>query len=64
MCDSCEVLTINGTPCHETGCPDAWRDYTRECKECGSTFTPEFSAQRHCDNYCYAVFSGLTLEEN
>ena len=35
MCQSCEVLNINGVNCHEIGCPDAWKDYTRECKECG-----------------------------
>lgn len=26
MCDSCEVLTINGVYCHELGCPEAWKD--------------------------------------
>ena len=34
-CNSCEALMINGVYCHEAGCPDAWRDYTSECAECG-----------------------------
>ena len=34
MCDSCEVLNINGVNCHEHGCPDAWKDYKTECYEC------------------------------
>ena len=29
ICDSCEVLVINNVICHETGCPDAWKDETR-----------------------------------
>jgi hypothetical protein len=30
-CSSCAALSINGTPCHETGCPNQ----RVECKECG-----------------------------
>lgn len=30
-CSCCEALVINGTPCHETGCPNQ----SRECRECG-----------------------------
>ena len=43
-CDSCEMLSINGVPCHETGCPNQratwseergqWVHYV-ECFECG-----------------------------
>ena len=43
-CNSCEQLRINGTVCHETGCPnqnakwdfdrECWVKY-RECFECG-----------------------------
>ncbi len=43
-CDSCEMLSICGTPCHETGCPNVgaiydtreerWIRY-RECFYCG-----------------------------
>lgn len=25
-CNSCSPCRINGVLCHETGCPDAWRD--------------------------------------
>lgn len=43
-CDQCEMLSINGIPCHESGCPNAkarwdpdnqsWvKQYT--CRECG-----------------------------
>ena len=46
-CDQCEMLSINGVACHETGCPNS-RDprydaenetwiKTRECFECGCT---------------------------
>jgi len=52
MCSSCEVLTINGVLCHELGCPDAWRDYTRECKWCGTEFTPEDKHQDCCSHSC------------
>lgn len=33
-CTSCEALVIQGTPCHETGCPEQ----RKECKECGGMF--------------------------
>lgn len=42
-CDQCEMLSINGVACHETGCPNSrkvWRNgewvAVRECRECGS----------------------------
>ena len=47
-CPQCEVLMINGIRCHETGCPEAWKDYVRECKECGCEFLPEFRNQIIC----------------
>jgi hypothetical protein len=41
-CDSCELLSINGTACHEHGCPNARAQWdgeqwigVRECFECG-----------------------------
>ena len=52
MCISCEVLYINGVKCHETGCPDAWKDYKRECDWCGTEFTPEYDGQQFCDDSC------------
>jgi hypothetical protein len=39
-CDSCQMLGINGMACHETGCPDAWRDCAVDCFECGCAFQP------------------------
>jgi hypothetical protein len=51
-CPSCEVLTINGVRCHEHGCPDAWREKTRECAECGSDFVPEYREQTFCSDEC------------
>jgi len=52
-CNSCEALTINGVYCHEIGCPDAWRDYKNECKECGTLFTPDYKGQQYCDDSCF-----------
>lgn len=51
-CHSCEILYINGFRCHETGCPDAWKDYIRECKWCGSKFKPENKFQHFCCEDC------------
>jgi hypothetical protein len=51
-CDSCQVLVINNVICHETGCPNAWKDETRECKWCGRRFKPENSNQQCCDSNC------------
>ena len=59
MCDQCEELTINGVRCHETGCPVAWRDQSRECKECGCDFTPEIRHQQFCGDQCAAAYHGL-----
>lgn len=45
-CDQCEVLCINGVNCHETGCPNSWKDpatgkpLPRECADCGQDFRP------------------------
>lgn len=44
-CDQCEMISINGVPCHELGCPnrnarwDADNELfvkQHECLECGS----------------------------
>jgi hypothetical protein len=58
-CDQCRVLRINGVRCHETGCPAAYRDETRECRECGRKFRPESRAQRECSGECAAHYAGL-----
>ena len=49
-CDSCEVVVINNIICHETGCPDAWKDATRVCKWCGRGFKPAEKNQEYCDS--------------
>ena len=56
MCDSCEVININGTNCHEYGCPDSWRDYKRECKSCGQSFNPLSKDQEVCDTGCAELY--------
>lgn len=44
-CDQCQMLSINGLPCHETGCPNSRKTWIAErgewvrfveCWECGS----------------------------
>ena len=55
-CDSCQMLSINGIPTHETGCPDAWQDYQRECKWCGSIFQPEEKHQTCCCDDCAEAY--------
>lgn len=58
MCTQCEALRVNGVLCHENGCPEAWRDYTRECRECGTTFKPEEKHQVFCSPCCNAAYYG------
>ena len=47
-CDQCQVLMINGVYCHETGCPNAWKDSVRECKWCGRKFKPRQGPHQDC----------------
>lgn len=56
MCEQCEVMTINGVLCHEHGCPDAWKDYERECDWCGTEFIPENRDQIYCCPSCAASY--------
>jgi hypothetical protein len=45
-CSQCEALSINGVPCHETGCPNK----PIECRYCGDTIPKgEFCS-------CYDVY--------
>jgi Zn finger protein HypA/HybF involved in hydrogenase expression len=39
---------VNGVYCHEQGCPDAWRNYTIDCWECGFEFQREERYQQVC----------------
>jgi hypothetical protein len=63
-CDQCEVVMINGARCHEHGCPDAWQDFTLECKECGMQFKPEQRYQITCDYACFANYHGLDYDDD
>jgi len=47
-CDGCSPSMINGVFCHEQGCPDAWRDKTKVCDECGFEFNPSERYQSVC----------------
>jgi hypothetical protein len=47
-CDGCSPANINGVFCHETGCPESWRDHEVECDECGDEFYPESRGERIC----------------
>jgi hypothetical protein len=58
MCKHCRALMINGVMCHEHGCPDAWKDHTRECPECGREFVPEAPDQQFCDGLCAEYYNG------
>ncbi len=51
-CDQCQMLSINGIPCHETGCPNAWKGVNRECKHCGCPFIPSERHQKVCSDEC------------
>lgn len=59
-CDGCQPLMIDGVLAHEYGCPYAWKDWSKECDECGNDFFPQESRHekvcpdcRHvCDDDC------------
>lgn len=57
LCESCKALVVNGTLCHETGCPNAWKYEARECKECGGWFKPEDKSQRFCTDSCWHYYN-------
>ena len=57
MCQSCEVATINRVLCHEQGCPDAWRDYMKECSWCGQAFKPEDKYMVCCSEECLEIYN-------
>lgn len=59
MCESCEAIMINGVYCHEQGCPDAWKDYKKECKWCGQEFQPDWKEQSCCSQECAAAYHGM-----
>lgn len=63
MCESCQALRINGILCHESGCPDAWKDKKVVCKWCGTEFTPEEKGQQFCSDSCYCAYNGIPEDE-
>jgi hypothetical protein len=62
MCSSCEVLYINGVKCHETGCPEEWKDYLRSCKWCGEDFKPEEKEQDCCCHSCTVAYHNFPCD--
>jgi hypothetical protein len=62
-CSSCELLTINGVVCHETGCPDSHLFTTRDCLWCGQQFTPDSPSDYCCDGACYAMYHGIDVDQ-
>lgn len=70
QCNECQLVSINGLPCHEHGCPNANARYDREqgewirqrkCFDCGCTVDhddPCCSAP--CDEDCTPSFDDYT----
>ena len=60
-CDGCTRRLVGGKLGHEYGCPDSWRDYKKECWQCGcefySTLYKRQSRCRHCvdDKYFWGI---------
>lgn len=54
-CDSCSPAMVNGVLCHERGCPDAWRDASRPCFECGCDFYRSTRYQTTCDDCLFCM---------
>ena len=54
-CDGCSPAVINGILCHETGCPDAWRDNSIECHECGCDFIRSEKTESLCPDCAAAA---------
>lgn len=61
-CDSCNAIHVNGCLTHEHGCPDAWKDYKRECRECGTEFWPENEDELDCSHTCNIAYSGWACD--
>lgn len=57
-CNQCQMLNINGVPCHETGCPnerkrwdtdnEEWVATSFRCPECGEKYEHEMDAAFCC----------------
>jgi len=62
-CDQCQIVRINGIPCHETGCPDSWDGATGECENCGCEFELTHRGHSFCDDSCAASYHGWPSED-
>lgn len=60
-CNGCNPIMIQGHFCHESGCPDAWRDQPKKCFECGCEFFPTEHFQKICKG-CVEVYEELYNE--
>lgn len=63
-CPSCEMSVISGVTVHEQGCPDSHLFTTRECKECGTMFTPQSRDQHFCSDSCCNTYYGIVEIED
>jgi len=45
-CSQCAALAINGTPSHETGCPNA----VQECRGCNALIPVSPWAKKYCED--------------
>ena len=61
-CDGCNPSMIQGVLCHELGCPDAWRDTRKECRECGCDFYRTDRWQAQCQD-CIDGDAAMDAEE-
>jgi phage terminase large subunit GpA-like protein len=61
-CDGCSPMMINKTLVHEHGCPDSWRDYKVQCKECGTEFYLTDKGQKFCSDHCAAMYNGVQCD--
>jgi len=49
-CDGCDVVVLQGVLCHESGCPEAWKDRQKRCGICGGEFYGDSKCQAVCED--------------
>ena len=62
MCQSCHSVAYGGRVCHQAGCPEAWRDESHACLQCGQVFQLEYDGQLYCGQVCRIADGGGILE--
>ncbi len=64
MCDSCQVLRINGIVTHEIGCHNSSIGKKYMCKWCGNDFTIESPNENHevCSHSCMVAYNGFDCD--